>query len=76
MYSLGPKALVYAYTVGPHEDIAKFPNCLNSIPNENLGLKKENGHKIFCKYVWIKKCLLMLENCWLRPKIAILAIST
>ena len=41
-------------TVGPHEDIGKFPNCLNSIPNEYLGLKKENEQKIFCKYVWKK----------------------
>ena len=62
--------------MGPHEDIGKFPNCLNSIPNENLGLKKENDQKNFCKYVWTKKCLLMLENCWSRPKIVILAIST
>ena len=38
-------------TVGPHEDIGKFPNCLNSIPNEYLGLKKENEQKFFCKYV-------------------------
>ena len=42
------------YTVGPHEDIGKFSNCLNSIPNEYLGLKKENEQKIFCKYVWEK----------------------
>ena len=61
-------------TVGPHEDIGKFPNCLISIPNEYLGLKKENEQKIFCKYVWKKECLLMLENVWSRPKITILAI--
>ena len=35
------------FTVGPHEDIGKFPNCLNSIPNEYLGLKKEIEQKIF-----------------------------
>ena len=38
---------VYQDTVGPHEDIGKFPNCLNSIPNENLGLKKENEQNFF-----------------------------
>ena len=42
------------HTVGPHEDIGKFPNGLSSIPNENLGLKKENEQKNFCKYVWKK----------------------
>ena len=34
-----------------HEDIGKFPNCLNSIPNENVGLMKENKQNFFCKYV-------------------------
>ena len=34
-------------TVGPHEDIGKFPNCLNSIPSENFGLKKENEQHFF-----------------------------
>ena len=68
--------LAFISTVSWQEDIGKFPNGLSSIPNEYLSLKKENGHKIFCKYVWIKKCLLVLENCWSRPKIAILAIST
>ena len=29
-------------TVCWHEDLGKFPNCLKSIPSENLGLKKEN----------------------------------
>ena len=35
------------FTVGPHEDIGKFPNCLNSIPSENFGLKKENEQLFF-----------------------------
>ena len=61
-------------TVSPHEDIGKFPNCLNSIPNENLGLKKENEQYFFCKYLWRKKTLLLGENCWSRPKFTILAI--
>ena len=48
-------------TVGPHEDLGKFPNCLNSIPNENLGLKKENEQYFFASmygekklYYWVK----------------------
>ena len=48
-------------TVGAHEDIGKFPNCLNSIPNENLGLKKENEQYFFASmygekklYYWVK----------------------
>ena len=45
----------YPYTVCWQEDLGKFPNCLNSIPNENLGLKKENEQNFFCKYVWRKK---------------------
>ena len=63
-------------TVGLHEDIGKFSNCLNSIPNKNLGLKKENEQKLFCKYLWRKKTLLLGENCWSRPKITILDIFT
>ena len=58
------------------EDLGKFPNCLNSIPNENLGLKKENEQYVFWKYVWTKKSLLLGENCWSRPKIMIFSIST
>ena len=68
--------LNFCNTTDTHEDLGKFPNCLNSIPNENLGLKKENDQKFFCKYVWTKKSLLVLENSWSRPKIAILVIST
>ena len=49
-------------TVGPHEDIGNFPNCPNSIPNENLGLKKKNEQNFFCKCLWSKKSLLVLEN--------------
>ena len=41
------------FTVCWHEDLGKFPNCLNSIPNENLGLKKEN--KQFFLQVYMKK---------------------
>ena len=47
--------------MSPHEDIGKFPNCLNSIPNENLGLKKENKQYFFASiyeqknlYYWVK----------------------
>ena len=58
------------------EDLGKFPNCPNTITNENLGLKKENEQKFFCKCVWTKESLLVLENCWARPIITILAIST
>ena len=48
------------YTVSWQEDIAKFPNGLNSIPNKYLSLKKENKQKIFCKYIWkknVNQCL-------------------
>ena len=64
------------YTMSWQEDLEKFPNCLNSIPNENSSLKKENEQNFFCKYVWTKKSLLLLENCWSRPKIMIFAVST
>ena len=38
----------YRYnTVGPHEDIGKFQNWLDSIPSENFGLKKENEQHFF-----------------------------
>ena len=43
--------VVVSGTVCWHEDLGKFPNCLNSIPNENLGLKKENKQNFFCKYI-------------------------
>ena len=33
------------------EDLGKFLNCLNSMPSEYLGLKKENKQKFFGKYV-------------------------
>ena len=48
------KIVPYGYvhsTVCWQEDLGKFPNCLNSIPNENLGLKKENKQNFFCKYI-------------------------
>ena len=47
--------------MGPHEDIGKFPNCLNSIPNENLGLKKEN-EQIFFASMYEKKILYYWEK--------------
>ena len=56
-------------TVGPHEDIGKFPNCLKGIPNENLGLKKENGQKFFASiykeknlYYGVKIATLMTKS--------------
>ena len=61
----------YYATVGPHEDIEKFPNCLNSIPNENLGLKKENGQNFSAKMYGQKKPLLLGENCHFHSKISI-----
>ena len=53
-------------TVSWHEDLGKFPNCLNSIPDENLGLKKENEQKFFLQlcmdkklYYWMKIATLI-----------------
>ena len=38
-------------TVCWHEDLGKFPNWINRIPNENSSLKKENEQKFFGKYI-------------------------
>ena len=46
-----------------HEDLGKFPNCLNSIPNENLGLKKENEQNFFA-------CMYETKNLYYWEKIA------
>ena len=37
-----------------HEDLGKFPNCLNSMSNENLVLKKENEQNFFAS-VYVQK---------------------
>ena len=52
-------------TVCWHEDLAKFPNCLNTIPNENSGLKKKSGQYFFL-YVCMKKKLFIIG--WKLPR--------
>ena len=44
-----------------HEDLEKFPNWVNSIPNENSSLKKENEQKIFAS-IYEKKILYYWEK--------------
>ena len=41
------------------EDLGKFPNCLNSIPNENLGLKKENKQNFIFQVYMNKKIFII-----------------
>ena len=46
-------------TMSWQEDLGKIPNCLNGIPNENLGLEKENEQYFFACIYMNKKIFII-----------------